>query len=70
MRKIAVVFPGQGSQCVGMLSGLENHPSVRETLEEADSILGYSISPRGFKPNGAHATGLSCLVCGRLSGTG
>lgn len=44
MRKIAVVFPGQGSQCVGMLSGLEDHPSVRKTLEEADSILGYSIS--------------------------
>lgn len=44
MRKIAVVFPGQGSQCVGMLSGLEDRPSVRETLDEADSILGHSIS--------------------------
>lgn len=44
MRKIAVVFPGQGSQCIGMLSGLEDRPSVRETLDEADSILGHSIS--------------------------
>ena len=44
MKKIAVVFPGQGSQCVGMLAGLEGTPCVRETLREADAVLGYPIS--------------------------
>lgn len=37
---IACVFPGQGSQSVGMLSRLsEAFPVVRETFEEASDIL-------------------------------
>ena len=44
MRKIAVVFPGQGSQCVGMLADLENTACVKETLRQADAVLGYPIS--------------------------
>lgn len=40
----AVVFPGQGSQAVGMLSGLaEQYPSVNQTFEEASEILGYDL---------------------------
>ncbi len=42
--KIAVVFPGQGSQSVGMLRSFEAVPVVRETLSEADAILGYALS--------------------------
>jgi [acyl-carrier-protein] S-malonyltransferase len=39
------VFPGQGSQVVGMARALaETYPVARETLEEADSILGFSLS--------------------------
>ena len=39
--KIACVFPGQGSQSIGMLKELsEAFPVVRETFAEASDILG------------------------------
>jgi [acyl-carrier-protein] S-malonyltransferase len=42
--KIALVFPGQGSQSVGMLAELAaEFSSVRETFSEASSILGYDL---------------------------
>jgi len=42
--KIAAVFPGQGSQSVGMLAELaEAHPVVRRTCEEAGAELGYDL---------------------------
>jgi [acyl-carrier-protein] S-malonyltransferase len=41
---IAMVFPGQGSQSVGMLSALAGpFPQVEETFEEASDILGYDL---------------------------
>ncbi len=40
-----LLFPGQGSQKVGMLADLhEACPIVRETFEEADSVLGLRLS--------------------------
>lgn len=36
---LAFVFPGQGSQSVGMMQGFDNLPIVRETFEEAGAIL-------------------------------
>ena len=40
----AFVFPGQGSQSVGMLSALaEMHPVVQETFAEASAVLGYDL---------------------------
>jgi len=40
----AFVFPGQGSQSVGMLSGLAGRdPVVRETFDEASAALGYNL---------------------------
>lgn len=40
----AFVFPGQGSQSVGMLSGLAGaEPLVRETFAEASEVLGYDL---------------------------
>ena len=44
MTKIAVVFPGQGSQALGMLADLAAaHPIVEETFAEASSALGYDL---------------------------
>jgi [acyl-carrier-protein] S-malonyltransferase len=40
----AFVFPGQGSQSVGMLAGLASaEPLVLETFAEASSVLGYDL---------------------------
>jgi [acyl-carrier-protein] S-malonyltransferase len=38
--KLAMVFPGQGSQAVGMVNGYAGLPGVSETLEEARGALG------------------------------
>lgn len=49
-RKIAFVFPGQGSQTVGMGKDLmERYPIARKTFEEADEALGFSISKMCFE---------------------
>ena len=39
----AFVFPGQGSQAVGMLDAWGEHPAVAETLKEASDALGEDI---------------------------
>jgi [acyl-carrier-protein] S-malonyltransferase len=44
MKAFAFVFPGQGSQSVGMLDAWGDHPAVRQTLEEASSVLGEDIA--------------------------
>ena len=42
---IAFLFPGQGSQAVGMGKDLaEKYPIARQTFEEADEALGYKLS--------------------------
>jgi [acyl-carrier-protein] S-malonyltransferase len=41
---IAFVFPGQGSQSVGMLTELAEHfPQVEQTFSEASEVLGYDL---------------------------
>ena len=40
---IALVFPGQGSQSVGMLKGVKDLPAVALMFEKAKAILGYDI---------------------------
>ena len=48
-KKIAFLFPGQGSQTVGMGRELqENFPAARAVFEEADDALGFSISKLCF----------------------
>lgn len=43
--RIAFLFPGQGSQTVGMGKELaEKYPIAKQTFEEADHVLGYKLS--------------------------
>ena len=50
MSKIAFVFPGQGSQTVGMCKAFyDEYPVVKQIFEEADDALGYSISKMCFE---------------------
>jgi [acyl-carrier-protein] S-malonyltransferase len=41
--KLALVFPGQGSQSVGMMAGYEELQVVRETFAEASAVLGQDL---------------------------
>lgn len=43
MAKLAFVFPGQGSQAVGMMGAYAAHPIVRETFAEASDVLGDDL---------------------------
>ena len=43
MTAFAFVFPGQGSQSVGMLDAWGDHPAVVDTLKEASAALGEDI---------------------------
>jgi len=40
---VGLLFPGSGSQYVGMLEALKDVPAVRDMLQEASTILGYDL---------------------------
>lgn len=49
MQKIGLVFPGQGSQSVGMGKALyDAHPSLKAVYDEASSVLGYDVAELCF----------------------
>ena len=41
--KFALVFPGQGSQSLGMMAGYGDSPVIRATFDEASAALGLSL---------------------------
>ena len=41
--KTAFLFPGQGSQSVGMMNGLVQFPDVKQTFDEASAALGEDL---------------------------
>jgi [acyl-carrier-protein] S-malonyltransferase len=48
--KVALIFPGQGSQVVAMGKELaEKYPEARQTFEEANDALGYKLSQLCFE---------------------
>jgi [acyl-carrier-protein] S-malonyltransferase len=47
---LSIVFPGQGSQSVGMLNAFADNRIVLDTMAEADAALGFSLS--GLIANG------------------
>jgi [acyl-carrier-protein] S-malonyltransferase len=44
MKPFACVFPGQGSQAVGMLDAWGDHPAVTHALQEASEALGQDMA--------------------------
>lgn len=44
MKPFAFVFPGQGSQAVGMLDAWGDHPAVKAALQEASDALGEDVA--------------------------
>jgi len=44
MNTFAFLFPGQGSQAVGMLDAWGEHPAVKQTLVEASDALGEDVA--------------------------
>ena len=43
MSAFAFVFPGQGSQSVGMLDAWGDHPAVKEAIQEASDAMGEDL---------------------------
>lgn len=42
--QFSIIFPGQGSQSLGMMADLAQHfPQVEETFQEASDVLGYNL---------------------------
>lgn len=50
MEKIAFLFPGQGSQYVGMMKNFyDQYEIARQTYEEANHILGFDLAKLSFE---------------------
>lgn len=63
-RAVCIGFTGQGSQWVGMGKALlSQFPKAKELVEEANAVMGYSLSDIMFSgPEVLHAQGTDGLV--------
>jgi len=53
MNKFAFLFPGQGSQSVGMMNGFGESAIIRDTFAEASDVLGVDFWSMATEPNEA-----------------
>ncbi len=53
MNKFAFLFPGQGSQSIGMMNGFGDSAIIRDTFTEASDILGLDFWSMATEPNEA-----------------
>ena len=51
MNKFAFLFPGQGSQSVGMMAGFADNTIICDTFKEASDILGVNLWQMVTQPN-------------------
>ena len=51
MSKLALFFPGQGSQSVGMMAGFGDYAVIKNTFVEASDILGLDFWAMATEPN-------------------
>jgi [acyl-carrier-protein] S-malonyltransferase len=54
--KVAVLFPGQGSQFAGMADPWAEHPAGREVLDRASDVLGWDVVERSRDPEALELT--------------
>jgi [acyl-carrier-protein] S-malonyltransferase len=50
--KFAFVFPGQGSQTVGMMDAWSSHPAAMEVIKQASAALGEDLTISSRKAYG------------------
>ena len=51
MNKFSFIFPGQGSQSVGMMADFNDHPLIRSTFNEASDVLNVDFWKMATEPN-------------------
>ena len=61
--RIAFVFPGQGSQSVGMLSGFADNETVAGVMARADEALGFSLTGLMAPPKRFRSRSIPSLRC-------
>jgi [acyl-carrier-protein] S-malonyltransferase len=54
--RVAVLFPGQGSQFPGMADPWLDHPAGKEVIERASEILGWDVAERSRDPRALERT--------------